>query len=171
MCLLFPFFVFLDVPFRTSDILSTMRSKYVSHHISCMRCLMKENPVLNFSINTISYVVNFINFEYNINISHTKTTGLWNNFNNLNVNKTLVWPHVIFVFVHTAVLRIKTAFNLVKIHLLFRIMLLIQCSLIISIFVVHVFIVFGRLKYISCMFSEYMLTFMVEEPMKICVTN
>ena len=29
-------------------------------------------------------------------------------------------------FVHTAVLRIQTAFNLVKIHLLFRIMLLIQ---------------------------------------------
>jgi hypothetical protein len=27
-----------------------------------MRCLMKENPVLNFKINTISYVVNLINF-------------------------------------------------------------------------------------------------------------
>jgi hypothetical protein len=31
-----------------------------------------------------------------------------------------------FFFVHTAVLGIKTAFNLVKRHLLFRIMLLIQ---------------------------------------------
>ena len=44
----FYFFVFLDVLFHTSDILSTMTSEYVSHHISCMRCLMKENPVLNF---------------------------------------------------------------------------------------------------------------------------
>jgi len=31
---------------------------------------------------------------------------------------------VIFFFVHTAVLSIKTAFNLVKIHLLFRILLI-----------------------------------------------
>jgi len=37
---------------------------------------------------------------------------------------------VIFLFVRTAVLSIKTAFNLVKIHLLFRIMLLIQWSVI-----------------------------------------
>ena len=74
-------------------------------------------------------------------------------------------------FVHTAVLRIKTAFNLIKIHLLFRIMISIQWSVIISIFVIHVFIVFGRLKYILRLFSKYMLTFMVEEPMKICVTN
>jgi hypothetical protein len=50
---------------------------------------------------------------------------------------------VIFCFVHTAVLRIKTAFNLVKIHLLFHIMLMTQQSIIISIFVVHVFIVLG----------------------------
>jgi hypothetical protein len=33
---------------------------------------------------------------------------------------------VIFFFVHAAVLSIKTAFNLVKIHLLFRIIPLIQ---------------------------------------------
>jgi len=37
-------------------------------------------------------------------------------------------------------------------------------------FVVHV-IVFGRLKYIPRLFSEYMLTFMFEEPMKICGAN
>jgi len=56
----------------------------------------------------------------------------------------------------------------VKIHLLFRIMLLIQWSVIISIFVVHVFIVFGRLTYIPRrLFSEYILTFMVKEPMTI----
>jgi hypothetical protein len=30
---------------------------------------------------------------------------------------------------------------------------------------------FWRLKYIPRLFSEYMLTFRVEEPMKICVTN
>ena len=30
---------------------------------------------------------------------------------------------------------------------------------------------FRRLKYIPRLFSEYMLTFMVERPMKICVTN
>ena len=75
------------------------------------------------------------------------------------------------LFVHTADLRIKTAFNLVKRHLLFRIMLLIQWSVIVSIFVVHVFIVFRRLKYIPRLFSEYMLTFMVEDPMRNCVTN
>jgi hypothetical protein len=73
----------------------------------------------------------------------------------------------IFV-VHTAVLSIKTAFNLVKIHLLFHIMLLIQWSVI---FCHPCFIVVGRLKYIARMFSKYMLTFMVEEPMKIWVTN
>ena len=56
-------------------------------------------------------------------------------------------------------------------HLLFRIMLLIQRSVNISIFVVHVFIVFRRLNYIPHLFSEYMLTFMLEEPMRICVTN
>jgi hypothetical protein len=32
-------------------------------------------------------------------------------------------------------------------------------------------IVFGRLKYIPRLFSEYMLTFMVEDPMKICVAT
>jgi hypothetical protein len=72
------------------------------------------------------------------------------------------------LFLHTCVLRIPTAFNLVKIHLLFRIMLLTYWSVIISIFAVHVFIIFGRLKYIPRLFSEYMLTFIVEEPMKIC---
>ena len=30
---------------------------------------------------------------------------------------------------------------------------------------------FWELKYIPRLFSEYMLTFRVEEPMKICVTN
>jgi hypothetical protein len=52
---------------------------------------------------------------------------------------------VIFFVVHTAVLSINTAFNLGKIHLLFRIMLLNQWSVIF--FVVHV-TVFERLKYI-----------------------
>jgi hypothetical protein len=48
-------------------------------------------------------------------------------------------------------------------------MLLIQLYVIISIFVVHVFIVFGRREYITRLFSEYMLTCRVEEPMKMCV--
>ena len=146
-------------------------------------------------------------YKYNINISHKKTTGLRNNFNNEHVNKTLLWPHDVgsfqgstfcllwcssrygtavehrsllnrsgicdgiiccnIFFVHTVVLSIKTAFNIVKIHL-FRIMLLIQWS--VFFFVVHV-TVFGRLKYILRLFSEYMLTFMVEEPMKMCVAS
>ena len=37
---------------------------------------------------------------------------------------------VVIFFFHTAVLSIKTAFNLVKVHLLFRIMLLIQWNII-----------------------------------------
>ena len=45
-------------------------------------------------------------------------------------------------FVHTTVLSLKTAFNLVKIHLLFRIMILIQWNVNISVFVNHVVIVF-----------------------------
>ena len=75
------------------------------------------------------------------------------------------------IFFHVAVLSIKTAFDLERINLLFRIILLIQWSVIISIFVGHVVIVFGRLKYIPRFFSEHMLPFIVEEPMKICVAN
>jgi hypothetical protein len=41
---------------------STMTLTYVSRHISYMRYLMKENPVLNFKINTIAYVGNFMHF-------------------------------------------------------------------------------------------------------------
>ena len=48
----------------------------------------------------------------------------------------------------------------------------------ISVFVNHLAIVFWgpnegdrKRTYISRLFSEYMLTFRVEEPMKICVTN
>jgi hypothetical protein len=57
-------------------------------------------------------------------------------------------------FVHAPVLSITTEFNLVKIHLLFCIMLLIKWSIIISIFVGHVVIVFGRLKYIPHCFPN-----------------
>jgi hypothetical protein len=71
-------------------------------------------------------------------------------------------------FVHAAVLSIKTAFNLVKIHLLFRIIPLIQWSVM---FFRPCFNRFWGLKYIPRLFSEYMLTFRVEEPLKICVTN
>jgi hypothetical protein len=71
-------------------------------------------------------------------------------------------------FVHATVLSIKTAFNLVKIHLLSRIISLIQWSLM---FCRPCFNRFGGLKYIPRLFSEYMLTFRAEEPMKICVTN
>ena len=143
-----------------------------------------------------------------------KETGVWNNFNNLNVNvlnNNLVWPRDfesfqcakfntflpvycdVQVCYGTAVehrsllnrssvcgritccnifvcscrrLCIKTAFNLVKRPLLFH-AIVIQWSAIIYIFVGHVVIVFGRLKYIPRLFSEYMVTFMVEEPMKI----
>jgi hypothetical protein len=72
------------------------------------------------------------------------------------------------VVVHTAVLKIKTAFNLVKIHLLFRIMLLIQRSVICCRPCCYRF---WELKYIRHLFSEYMLKFMDGEPMKMCVTN
>jgi hypothetical protein len=74
---------------------------------------------------------------------------------------------VIFV-VHAAVLSIKTAFNLIKIHLLFRIIPSIQWSVM---FCRPCFNRFWGLKYIPRLFSEYMLTIRVEEPMKICVTN
>ena len=73
------------------------------------------------------------------------------------------------LFVHTTVLSLKTAFNLVKIHLLFRIMILIQWSVNISVFVNYVVIVFWgpnegdrKRTYIPRLFSEYMLTFRVE---------
>jgi hypothetical protein len=58
--------------------------------------------------------------------------------------------------------------TLVKIHLLFRIIPLIQWSVM---FCRPCFNRFWGLKYISRLFSEYMLTFRVEESMKICVTN
>jgi hypothetical protein len=58
---------------------------------------------------------------------------------------------------------------LVKIHLLFRIMILIEWSVNISVFVNHVVIVFWgpnegdrKSTYIPCLFSEYMLTLRVE---------
>ena len=63
---------------------------------------------------------------------------------------------------------LKTSFNLVKIHLLFRIIPLIQWSVMLC---RPCFNRFWGLKYIPRLFSEYMLTFRVEEPMKICVTN
>ena len=65
---------------------------------------------------------------------------------------------------------IKTAFNLVKRPLLFH-AIVIQWSAIIYIFVGHVVIVFGGLKYIPRLFPEYMVTFVVEEPMKIWNLN
>ena len=40
---------------------SSVTSGCLSRHILWMGCLMKENTVLNFYINTISYVINFIN--------------------------------------------------------------------------------------------------------------
>jgi hypothetical protein len=58
----------------------------------------------------------------------------------------LEWMFLFFCtrifFVHTTVLSLKTAFNLVKIHLLFCIMILIQWSVNISVFVNHVVIGF-----------------------------
>jgi hypothetical protein len=70
-------------------------------------------------------------------------------------------------FVHTAVYSLRTAFNSEKIYLLFRIIILIQWSIIFCRPCCHRFM---RLKYIPRLFSEYMLTFMAERPMKICVT-
>ena len=62
---------------------------------------------------------------------------------------------VIF-FVHAAVLSIKTAFNLVKIHLFFRIIPLIQWSVM---FCRPCFNRFWGLKYIPHLFSEYYMLF------------
>jgi hypothetical protein len=59
-------------------------------------------------------------------------------------------------FVHAAVLSIKTAFNLVKIHLLSRIIPLIQWSVM---FCRPCFNRFWGLKYISRLFSEYYVLF------------
>jgi hypothetical protein len=71
--------------------------------------------------------------------------------------------------VHRAVLSIKTAFNLGKIHLLFRVMPLIQWSVMFCRPCFYHF--WGTEIYIPRLFSEYMLTFRVEEPMTICVLN
>jgi hypothetical protein len=60
------------------------------------------------------------------------------------------------------------AFNLVKIHLFVRIIPLIQWNVM---FCRSCFNRFWGLKYIPRLFSEYLMTFRVEEPMKICVTN
>ena len=63
---------------------------------------------------------------------------------------------VILLFVHATGLSIKTAFNLVKINWLFRIMLLIQWSVIVSIIVGRVVIVFGEIKiYTPSVFRIY----------------
>jgi hypothetical protein len=59
---------------------------------------------------------------------------------------------VIFFFVHTAVLSIKTVFNLVKIHLLLCIILLIQWSVI---FCRPCCYRFRRLKYTPSVFRIY----------------
>jgi hypothetical protein len=56
-------------------------------------------------------------------------------------------------FVHTNVLSLKTAFNLVKIHLLFRIMILIQWSVNISVFVNYVVI---RVSYMGISGMKYL---------------
>jgi hypothetical protein len=72
------------------------------------------------------------------------------------------------VVIFAAVLSIKTAFNLIKIHLLFRSIPSTQWSVM---FCRPCFNRFWGLKYIPRLFSEYMLTIRVEEPMKICVTN
>jgi hypothetical protein len=66
------------------------------------------------------------------------------------------------------ILKVDHLFNWVKIHLLFRSIPLIQWSVM---FCRPCFNRFWGLKYIPRLFSEYMLTFRVEEPMKICVTN
>ena len=67
----------------------------------------------------------------------------------------------------------QTAFNIEKVHVSYRMLLLIQWSVNTSIFFVgHVF--FGRLKtyiYILRLFSKYMQTFIVEVPMKHWGTN
>jgi hypothetical protein len=60
------------------------------------------------------------------------------------------------IFVPAAVLSIKTAFNLVKIHLLFRIIPLIQWSVM---FYRPCFNRFWGMKYIPRLFSEYYMLF------------
>jgi hypothetical protein len=170
---------------------------------------MKENPVLNFKINTIEYVVNFMHFinitliyhiikqriceiisivkmqiicKENLGVAPWRRT-----FSRLNVliicygtavehrsllNRSGICNGTnccnIFI-VHRAVLSIKTAFNLGKIHLLFRVMPLIQWSVMFCRPCFYHF--WGTEIYIPRLFSEYMLTFRVEEPMTICVLN
>ena len=97
MCLLFSFFVFLHVPFVPLTFFLQWRQNICHVILYFMRCLMKENPVLNFKINTISYVVNFINFMNITLIYHITKQRVCETISIINmlthVSKTLVWPH------------------------------------------------------------------------------
>ena len=95
MHLLFSFPVFLDVPFRTSDILCSMTSNICHVILYVLRCLIKENPVQYFYINTISYAVNLVNFiiitliYYITNQRVCETISI---IKMLTISKNLVWP-------------------------------------------------------------------------------
>ena len=66
---------------------SSMTSKYVSRHISCMG-VSHEGKYCTKFLNQYSFICSkfYKLYKYNIDISHNKTTGLRNSFNNLNVN-------------------------------------------------------------------------------------
>ena len=74
--LLFSFSIFLDVPFRTSDILCSMTSN-MSRDILCTEVSHKGKSCSIF-LNQHNFICSKFNklFNYNINILHIKTTGL-----------------------------------------------------------------------------------------------
>jgi hypothetical protein len=65
-----------------------------------------------------------------INVFHQRKNMLWETLSQVLFVESIEEKNIFFV--HTTVLILKTAFNLVKIHLLFRIMILIQWSVNIS---------------------------------------
>jgi hypothetical protein len=83
----FSFFISLDVRFRTFDVKICVTSYFmygVSH----------EGKYCTKFLNHYSFICSkfYKIYRYNINISHNKTTGLRNSFNNLNVNYMYIKP-------------------------------------------------------------------------------
>jgi hypothetical protein len=74
MLLLFSFFV---CPFSYLWRHSSMTSKYLSRHISCMGGVSHEGKYCSKFLNQYSFICSkfYKLYKYNINISHNKTTG------------------------------------------------------------------------------------------------
>ena len=75
--LLFSFPVFLDVPFRTSDILCSVTSN-ICHVIFYVLEVSHKGKSCSIFLNQHNFICSKFNklYNYNINILHNKTTGL-----------------------------------------------------------------------------------------------